>query len=72
MSAAPGTSTDPHVVLLLSSCCLDVCREIQEGELEKFYCRISKLLQGKDHGHETIDSLQRLRLILSATKFSRT
>ncbi|XP_046894887.1 AP-5 complex subunit zeta-1 isoform X2 [Hypomesus transpacificus] len=46
-------------------------REIQEGELEKFYCRISKLLQGKDHGHETIDSLQRLRLILSATKFSR-
>ncbi|XP_062341409.1 AP-5 complex subunit zeta-1 isoform X2 [Osmerus eperlanus] len=47
-------------------------REIQEAELQKFYCRISKLLQGKDHGHETINSLQRLRLILSATKFSRT
>ncbi|XP_067088922.1 AP-5 complex subunit zeta-1 isoform X2 [Osmerus mordax] len=47
-------------------------REIQEAELQRFYCRISKLLQGKDHGHETIDSLQRLRLILSATKFSRT
>lgn len=47
-------------------------REIQESELQKFYSRITKLLQGKDHGHETVDSLQRLHLILSATKFTRT
>lgn len=47
-------------------------REIQGPELQKFYSRITKLLHGKDHGHETVDSLQRLRLILFATKFTRT
>ncbi|XP_061604883.1 AP-5 complex subunit zeta-1 isoform X2 [Phyllopteryx taeniolatus] len=47
-------------------------REIQESELQKFYSRLMKLLQGKDHGHETVDSLERLRLILSATKYTRT
>ncbi|XP_077413152.1 AP-5 complex subunit zeta-1 isoform X2 [Vanacampus margaritifer] len=47
-------------------------REIQESELQKFYIRLIKLLQGKEHGHETIDSLERLRLILSATKYTRT
>uniref|UniRef100_A0A8C9XTR7 Adaptor related protein complex 5 subunit zeta 1 n=1 Tax=Sander lucioperca TaxID=283035 RepID=A0A8C9XTR7_SANLU len=45
---------------------------IQESELQKFYSRLVKLLQGKELGHETIDSLQRLHLILSATKYTRT
>ncbi|CAB1452321.1 unnamed protein product [Pleuronectes platessa] len=47
-------------------------REIQEPELQKFYSRLVKLLQGKEFGHETMDSLQRLHLILSATKCTRT
>nr|XP_057905218.1 AP-5 complex subunit zeta-1 isoform X1 [Doryrhamphus excisus] len=47
-------------------------REIQESELQKFYSRLMKLLQGKDLGHETVDCLQRLHLILSATKYTRT
>ncbi|XP_071762485.2 AP-5 complex subunit zeta-1 isoform X1 [Centroberyx gerrardi] len=47
-------------------------REIQESELQKFYSRLVKLLQGREFGHETIDSLQRLHLILSATKYTRT
>ncbi|XP_054615480.1 AP-5 complex subunit zeta-1 isoform X2 [Dunckerocampus dactyliophorus] len=47
-------------------------REIQESELEKFYSRLIKLLQGKELGHETVDCLQRLHLILSATKYTRT
>ncbi|KAM6904855.1 AP-5 complex subunit zeta-1 isoform 2-T2 [Xenentodon cancila] len=47
-------------------------REIQESELQKFYSRLVKLLQQKEPGHETLDSLQRLHLILSANKYSRT
>uniref|UniRef100_A0A8D3A1I0 Adaptor related protein complex 5 subunit zeta 1 n=1 Tax=Scophthalmus maximus TaxID=52904 RepID=A0A8D3A1I0_SCOMX len=47
-------------------------RDIQEAELKKFYRRLAKLLQGKELGHEAMDSLQRLHLILSATKFTRT
>ncbi|KAM9345581.1 AP-5 complex subunit zeta-1 [Symphorus nematophorus] len=47
-------------------------REIQDSELQKFYSRLIKLLQGKELGHETVDSLQRLHLILSATKYTRT
>ncbi|KAG9343008.1 hypothetical protein JZ751_015226 [Albula glossodonta] len=47
-------------------------REIQEEELQKFYGRISKLLNVKDFGNEAIDSLQRLHLIVSATKYGRT
>lgn len=46
-------------------------RDIQEPELQKFYSRLIKLLKAKEHGHETVDSLQRLRLILSANKYSR-
>ncbi|XP_045930575.1 AP-5 complex subunit zeta-1 isoform X2 [Micropterus dolomieu] len=46
-------------------------REIQESELQKFYSRLVKLLQGKEPCHETVDSLQRLHLILSATKYTR-
>ncbi|XP_028267177.1 AP-5 complex subunit zeta-1 [Parambassis ranga] len=46
-------------------------RDIQEAELQKFYSRLVKLLQGKELGHETVDSLQRLHLILSATKYTR-
>ncbi|CAJ1075878.1 AP-5 complex subunit zeta-1 isoform X2 [Xyrichtys novacula] len=47
-------------------------REIQDSELQKFYSRLTKLLQGKELGHETVDSLQRLLLILSATKYTKT
>ncbi|XP_042360654.1 AP-5 complex subunit zeta-1 isoform X2 [Plectropomus leopardus] len=47
-------------------------REIQDSELQKFHSRLIKLLQGKELGHETVDSLQRLHLILSATKYTRT
>ncbi|XP_074534823.1 AP-5 complex subunit zeta-1 isoform X2 [Halichoeres trimaculatus] len=46
-------------------------RDIQESELQKFYSRLLKLLQGKELSHETIDSLQRLLLILSATKYTQ-
>ncbi|XP_074511476.1 AP-5 complex subunit zeta-1 isoform X3 [Sebastes fasciatus] len=46
-------------------------REIQEPELQKFHSRLGKLLQGKELGHETVDSLQRLHLILSANKYTR-
>ncbi|TNN51765.1 AP-5 complex subunit zeta-1 [Liparis tanakae] len=46
-------------------------REIQESELLKFLSRLGKLLQGKELGHEAVDSLQRLHLILSATKYTR-
>ncbi|XP_049416636.1 AP-5 complex subunit zeta-1 isoform X2 [Epinephelus fuscoguttatus] len=47
-------------------------REIQDSELQKFYGRLVKLLQGKELGHEAVDSLQRLHLILSANKYIRT
>ncbi|XP_029014371.1 AP-5 complex subunit zeta-1 isoform X2 [Betta splendens] len=46
-------------------------REIQEPELQKFYSRLVKLLQTKDLSHEAVDSLQRLHVILFATKFTR-
>lgn len=46
-------------------------REIKEDELQKFYIRVFKQLHAKDLGGDTVDSLQRLRLILSATKYTR-
>ncbi|XP_036597134.1 AP-5 complex subunit zeta-1 isoform X2 [Trichosurus vulpecula] len=46
-------------------------REIQDEELKKFYSRITGLLQKEDLGNETVDCLQRLFLIVSATKYSR-
>uniref|UniRef100_A0AAY4BUM4 AP-5 complex subunit zeta-1 n=1 Tax=Denticeps clupeoides TaxID=299321 RepID=A0AAY4BUM4_9TELE len=46
-------------------------REIQDEELQKFYVRVSKMLSSKEHCSETIDSLQRLKLIVSATKYAR-
>ncbi|CAN9505833.1 unnamed protein product [Ophioblennius macclurei] len=46
-------------------------REIQEPELQKFYGKLVKLLAGKDFGHETLDSLQRLLLILSVNKYTK-
>lgn len=54
------------------TCVCFIFREIQEPELQKFQGRLVKLLQGKELGHETVDSLQRLHLILSATKYTRT
>ncbi|XP_063170661.1 AP-5 complex subunit zeta-1 isoform X2 [Candoia aspera] len=50
---------------------LQQAREIQDDELKKFTSRISGFLQNQDFGNETIDSLQRLFLIVSATKYSR-
>uniref|UniRef100_A0A1A7WP96 Adaptor-related protein complex 5, zeta 1 subunit n=2 Tax=Iconisemion striatum TaxID=60296 RepID=A0A1A7WP96_9TELE len=47
-------------------------REIQEPELQKFHSRLVKLLQVKELSHETLDSLQRLQLILFANKFTKT
>uniref|UniRef100_H3AAJ6 Adaptor related protein complex 5 subunit zeta 1 n=1 Tax=Latimeria chalumnae TaxID=7897 RepID=H3AAJ6_LATCH len=46
-------------------------REIDEEELQKFCSRVCVLLQNKDYGHETVNSLQRLYFIISATKYSR-
>ncbi|XP_028938379.1 AP-5 complex subunit zeta-1 isoform X1 [Ornithorhynchus anatinus] len=46
-------------------------REIQETELKKFCSRIEGLLQKQDLGNETTDCLQRLFLIVSASKYSR-
>lgn len=63
VSGLQRNQNQPHFV---------VCREIQESELQKFYSRLMKMLQGKDLGHDTVDSLQRLHLILSATKYTRT
>lgn len=50
-----------------------IFREIQEEELQKFYGRVTKYLHsGKEPGGEVVDSLQRLHLIVSATKYART
>lgn len=46
-------------------------REIKEEELQRFCGRICKLLHTKDVGGDTVDSLQRLNLIVSATKYVR-
>uniref|UniRef100_A0A8C7RJE5 Adaptor related protein complex 5 subunit zeta 1 n=1 Tax=Oncorhynchus mykiss TaxID=8022 RepID=A0A8C7RJE5_ONCMY len=50
---------------------IKVSWEIGEEELQKFYCRITKQLMGKEHGHDVIDSLQRLHLIMASTKYTR-
>ncbi|XP_048048493.1 AP-5 complex subunit zeta-1 isoform X2 [Megalobrama amblycephala] len=46
-------------------------REIKEEELQRFCGRIFKLLHTKDVSGDTVDSLQRLHLIVSATKYAR-
>uniref|UniRef100_A0A673KEX4 AP-5 complex subunit zeta-1-like n=1 Tax=Sinocyclocheilus rhinocerous TaxID=307959 RepID=A0A673KEX4_9TELE len=46
-------------------------REIKEEELQRFCGRIFKLLHTKDISGDTVDSLQRLNLIVSATKYAR-
>ncbi|XP_026113438.1 AP-5 complex subunit zeta-1-like isoform X2 [Carassius auratus] len=45
-------------------------REIKEEELQRFCGRIFKLLHSKDVSGDTVDSLQRLNLIVSATKYA--
>uniref|UniRef100_A0A673HU74 AP-5 complex subunit zeta-1-like n=1 Tax=Sinocyclocheilus rhinocerous TaxID=307959 RepID=A0A673HU74_9TELE len=45
-------------------------REIKEEELQRFCGRIFKLLHTKDVSGDTVDSLQRLNLIVSATKYA--
>uniref|UniRef100_A0A673KIC4 AP-5 complex subunit zeta-1-like n=1 Tax=Sinocyclocheilus rhinocerous TaxID=307959 RepID=A0A673KIC4_9TELE len=45
-------------------------REIKEEELQRFCGRIFKLLHTKDISGDTVDSLQRLNLIVSATKYA--
>ncbi|XP_078096278.1 AP-5 complex subunit zeta-1 isoform X2 [Mustelus asterias] len=47
-------------------------REVQDDDLQKFCSRISTLLQNKEYNKEVVDSLQKLFLIVSATKYSRT
>ncbi|KAK7168059.1 hypothetical protein R3I94_002188 [Phoxinus phoxinus] len=46
-------------------------REIKEEELQRFCGRIFKLLHTKDVSGDTVDSLQRLHLIVSASKHAR-
>ncbi|XP_056117621.1 AP-5 complex subunit zeta-1 isoform X2 [Rhinichthys klamathensis goyatoka] len=46
-------------------------REIKEEELQRFCGRIFKLLHTKDVSGDTVDTLQRLHLIVSATKHAR-
>ncbi|XP_056309936.1 AP-5 complex subunit zeta-1 isoform X1 [Danio aesculapii] len=46
-------------------------REIKEEELQRFCGRVYKLLHSKDVIGEAVDSLQRLHLIVSATKYAR-
>lgn len=45
-------------------------RGIQDEELQRFCFRVSKLLQD-DPGPAAVDALQRLFLIVSATKYPR-
>ncbi|XP_043567843.1 AP-5 complex subunit zeta-1 isoform X2 [Chiloscyllium plagiosum] len=47
-------------------------REVQDEDLQKFCSRITTLLQNKEYNKETTDSLQKLFLIVSATKYGRT
>lgn len=51
---------------------LKQAREIQDEDLQKFCTRISTLLQSKEYNNEAVDSLQKLFLIVSATKYSRS
>ncbi|XP_059835473.1 AP-5 complex subunit zeta-1 isoform X1 [Hypanus sabinus] len=46
-------------------------RNVQAEDLQKFCSRLSTLLQNKEYNNEAIDSLQKLFLIISATKYSR-
>ncbi|XP_044289719.1 AP-5 complex subunit zeta-1 isoform X2 [Varanus komodoensis] len=46
-------------------------REIQDEELKKFISRITGFLQNQDFGNEAVACLQRLFLIISATKYGR-
>ncbi|XP_004617302.2 AP-5 complex subunit zeta-1 isoform X1 [Sorex araneus] len=50
---------------------LQQARGIQAEELGRFCGRITKQLQNEDWGPDTLDSLRRLFLIVSATKYSR-
>ncbi|XP_078274538.1 AP-5 complex subunit zeta-1 isoform X2 [Rhinoraja longicauda] len=47
-------------------------RDVQDEDLQKFCTRISTLLQNKEYNNEAADSLQKLFLIVSATKYSRS
>nr|XP_033770627.1 AP-5 complex subunit zeta-1 isoform X2 [Geotrypetes seraphini] len=46
-------------------------REIQDEELQKFCARIAGFLQQLELGSETVDNLQRLYLVASATKYGK-
>ncbi|NXE50727.1 AP5Z1 protein, partial [Casuarius casuarius] len=47
-------------------------REIPEEELGRFVSHVAALLQGRDAGAEAVDCLQRLHLVVAATKYPRT
>ncbi|XP_025939030.1 AP-5 complex subunit zeta-1 isoform X3 [Apteryx rowi] len=51
---------------------LKQAREIPEEELGRFVSRVAALLQGRDVGPEAVDCLQRLHLVVAATKYPRT
>lgn len=46
-------------------------REIQDEELQQFCSRVIKRLQKDEPGPDAVDALQRLFLIVSATKYKR-
>ncbi|XP_025867136.1 AP-5 complex subunit zeta-1 isoform X1 [Vulpes vulpes] len=50
---------------------LHQARRIQDEELQKFCSRVVKLLQKEELGPDAVDALQRLFLIVSATKYKR-
>lgn len=46
-------------------------REVQEDELSRFAARVAAQLQGPEPGAEAVDCLQRLHLVLAASKSPR-
>lgn len=46
-------------------------RELEDEELGRFCSRVTQLLQAEEPGPEATDALQRLFLIISATKYDR-
>ncbi|XP_040845969.1 AP-5 complex subunit zeta-1 isoform X2 [Ochotona curzoniae] len=50
---------------------LQQARELEDEELGRFCSRVTQLLQAEEPGPEATDALQRLFLIISATKYDR-
>uniref|UniRef100_A0A673T1Y1 Adaptor related protein complex 5 subunit zeta 1 n=1 Tax=Suricata suricatta TaxID=37032 RepID=A0A673T1Y1_SURSU len=74
VGGAPGVAAAAAAAGMFSAgaeSLLRQAREIQAEELTKFCSRIVKLLQEEELGPEAADALQRLFLIVSATKYRR-